>query len=559
MTLKSCELPHQVILLNTKNLTPFSFMNIHTFMKRACNNLGILHNAIAHNKSYTLLISDSLFHALIYSFTSQLNHQYSEYLMEIIMKKTKIVCTLGPATDAPEILEQLLINGMNVARFNFSHGTHDDHRTRINAIREASKRVDIPVAIMLDTKGPEMRLGCFKNAKVNLKKGQCFTLTTEDLLGDETIASINHQGLPQEIQKGNKILLADGLIELTVQAIENNHIITLVENTGVISDRKRVAAPGVSLGLPPISEKDIEDILFGIAQDIDFIAASFIQRASDVQVIRKLLEANNSTIQIISKIENAEGVNNLEAILEASDGLMVARGDLGVEIPAEEVPLIQKTMIKLANQLGKPIITATQMLESMISNPRPTRAEASDVANAILDGTDAIMLSGETASGQYPVEAVKTMTSIAKRTEQVIDCERGLIHTGFKRTNTTDAISHATVQIAVELNIKGIIIATESGFTAQMVSRYKPQPLILAVTPHDKTIRRLQLIWGVIALKGKPTNNTDTMTKTAIQCCMDKGYIMMGDLVEVTAGIPIGTKGSTNMIQVHVAGNSLGS
>lgn len=475
------------------------------------------------------------------------------------MKKTKIVCTLGPATDASDTLDQLLINGMNVARFNFSHGTHADHQARIAAIRASSRRVGVPVAIMLDTKGPEMRLGCFINGKVTLQKGQQFILTTQDCLGDETIASVNHQNLPEEVQVGNKILLADGLIELTIQSIQQNHIITVVENTGMISDRKRVAAPGVSLGLPPVSDKDIQDILFGIEQDIDFIAASFIQRASDVQLIRKILNDHHSTIQIISKIENAEGVKNMTEILEMSDGLMVARGDLGVEIPAEEVPLIQKEMIKLCNKLGKPVITATQMLESMISNPRPTRAEASDVANAILDGTDAIMLSGETASGQYPVEAVKTMSSLAKRTEQAIDCETALIRSGFKRTNTTDAISHACVQIAVELNIKGIIIPTESGFTAQMVSRYKPQPFIFAVTPHDKTIRRLQLIWGVIALKGKPSSNTDSMTNEAIQCCLNTGYIKIGDLVEVTAGIPIGTQGSTNMIQVHIAGNSLGS
>lgn len=479
--------------------------------------------------------------------------------MEVIMKKTKIVCTLGPATDTSEVLEQLLINGMNVARFNFSHGSHQDHRARISAIRAAAKRVAIPVAIMLDTKGPEMRLGCFKNGKASLKKGQPFTLVTEELVGDETIASINHQNLPQEVQVGNKILLADGLIELTVQSIQGNQIVTIVENSGTISDRKRIATPGVSLGLPPVSEKDIDDILLGIEEDIDFIAASFVQRASDVEVIRKILAEHQSSIQIISKIENAEGVKNMAEILEVSDGLMVARGDLGVEIPAEEVPLIQKAMIKLCNKLGKPIITATQMLESMMFNPRPTRAEASDVANAILDGTDAIMLSGETASGQYPVEAVKTMVSIAKCTEQAIDCETELVRSGFKRTNTTDAISHASVQIAVELNIKGIITATESGFTAQMVSRYRPQPFIFAVTPHEKTIRRLQLIWGVIAVQGKSSDNTDTMTKEAIQCCLDAGHIQTGDLVEVTAGIPIGTRGSTNMIQVHVAGTSLGS
>lgn len=470
------------------------------------------------------------------------------------MKRTKIVCTLGPATDSPEILESLLQNGMNVARFNFSHGSHTDHRQRIAGIRAASKATGIPVAIMLDTKGPEMRIGSFKNGKVTLKKGQTFTITGREIDGDETIVSINHKVLAHELIPGNLILLSDGLIQLKVESIDGLDIITTVQNTGDISNNKRAAAPNVSLSLPPLSEKDVADILFGIEEDVDFIAASFVQRASDVLAIKEILEKHNAHIKIISKIENAEGVRNIKEILEVSDGFMIARGDLGVEIPAEEVPLIQKNMIKMCNEAGKPVITATQMLESMITNPRPTRAEASDVANAILDGTDAIMLSGETASGQYPIEAVKTMTSIAKHTERALNSEMNFTRFGFQKTNTTDAISHAVVQVTLELNINSIITTTETGFTTQKVSRYRPPAPILAVTPHDKTIRQLQLVWGVFAIKGQSNSNTDIMVKTAIERCIEENLVRKGDLVIVTAGVPVGLTGSTNMIQVHTAG-----
>ncbi|WP_434778098.1 pyruvate kinase [Neisseria sp. Ec49-e6-T10] len=471
------------------------------------------------------------------------------------MKKTKIVCTLGPATDQPEIQVALLQNGMNVARFNFSHGSHADHKQRMTAIREASKKTGIPVGIMLDTKGPEMRLGTFKHGKVTLEKGAKFILTGKAVEGDEHIVSINHKTLAQEIIVGNQILLSDGLIQLTVTAIDQLDIHTVVDNTGQISNGKRVAVPGANLSLPPLSEKDIEDITFGIQEDVDFIAASFIQRASDIVAIKDLLKKHQASIKIIAKIENAEGVKNLEHILDLADGLMIARGDLGVEIPAEEVPLIQKRMISLCNEKGKPVITATQMLESMVNNPRPTRAEASDVANAILDGTDAIMLSGETASGQYPIEAVKTMTTIALRMEDELSTAKKLAKFGFKQTNTTDAISHATVQVCLELNAKGIITATESGFTAQMVSRYRPQTPVFAVTPHQKTIRSLQLVWGVIPLQGDVKTDTDAMTTEAINRCLQNHYIEKGDLVVMTAGIPIGLSGSTNMIQVHVVGS----
>lgn len=474
------------------------------------------------------------------------------------MKKTKIVCTLGPATDQLEILEKLLKSGMNIARFNFSHGNHEEQKKRMSLIREASKNTGIPVALMLDTKGPEMRIGSFKTGKVTLEKGKSFILTGRAVEGSEEIVSINHKNLPNEVQAGDQILLSDGLIGLRVESVDGLDILTIVENGGEISNNKRAAAPGVALGLPPVSEKDVEDILLGISEDIDYIAASFVQRAADAITIRRLLEENNGEhIGIIAKIENAEGVANMEEILRVVDGFMVARGDLGVEIPAEDVPLIQKEMIRICNEAGKPVITATQMLESMITNPRPTRAEASDVANAILDGTDAIMLSGETASGQYPVEAVTTMATIALRTESALNCDQGLVRHGVRQTTTTNAISHATVQISQELSAKAVITATESGFTAQMVSKYRPTSKIVAVTPHERTIRKLQLIWGVYAIKGESLHDTDSMTQNSIQRSLESGLIHEGDLVIVTAGVPVGTKGTTNMIQVHVAGTAI--
>jgi len=473
------------------------------------------------------------------------------------MKRTKIVCTIGPSTEKIEIIEELLKNGMNVARFNFSHGNHEEQKLKMDAVKEASRRTGIPVGLMLDTKGPEMRLGTFKAGKVFLEKGRPFLLTGREIEGDENGVSINHQTLASEVKPGDAILLSDGLIELVVESTDGLDIHTMVQNNGDISNNKRIAAPGVSLNLPPLSKKDISDILFGIEEDVDFIAASFVQRASDALAIRRLLEERGASIQIIAKIENAEGVKNMEEILDVVDGFMVARGDLGVEIPAEDVPLIQKRMIRMCNEVGKPVITATQMLESMIANPRPTRAEASDVANAILDGTDAIMLSGETASGQYPIEAVKTMNLIAKRIEVALNPEINLTRFGHGQTNTTNAISHATVQISLKLNAKAVITATESGFTAQMVSRYRPHSRIIAVSPHEKIVRKLQLVWGVFAIKGASRGDTDTMTQEAMRLALEEKYISEGDLVIVTAGVPIGTTGTTNMIQVHIAGEAL--
>ncbi len=475
-----------------------------------------------------------------------------------MLKKTKIVCTVGPSTDKPGVLESMMEAGMNVARFNFSHGSHEEHTKRIARVREAANNVKKPIALMLDTKGPEMRLGLFAEGKVFLEKGQKFVLTGRDVQGTKEIASVNHKNLPQEVAPGNIILISDGLVSLQVDAVQGDDIITTVNNSGQIGDRKRVAAPGVAVDLPPLSEQDVADIQFGIANEMDFIAASFVQRAADVLAIRKILEVGNYSMDIIPKIENAEGVKNIDEIVKVADGLMVARGDLGVEIPAEEVPLVQKILIQKCNKAGKPVITATQMLESMVTNPRPTRAEASDIANAIFDGSDAIMLSGETASGQYPLEAVQTMARIAVRTETSLQHSDILIGKGIElQRTTTDAISHATAQISHELGAAAIVTSTQSGYTARMVSKYRPQSTIVAVTPCDRTVRRMLLLWGVYPILGPSFNNTDEMVQSAVATSLKEGVVKDGDLVVVTAGVPAGLSGTTNMIRVHVVGNIL--
>lgn len=473
------------------------------------------------------------------------------------MKRTKIVCTVGPGTDKPGILENMMRAGMNVARFNFSHGTHDEQLERMQMVRDAAMVVNKSIALMLDTKGPEVRLGLFKDGKVFLKAGQNFTLTTDDVEGSVEISSVNHKGLVKDVSVGDVILLADGLVTLHIDKIEGNNIITTVVNSGEIGNRKRVAVPGVALSLPPVSEQDEEDLRFGCRQGIDFVAASFMQRGKDVVAIRRILESEQKDVKIIAKIENAEGVKNIDEILDVADGLMVARGDLGVEIPAEEVPVLQKMMIEKCNHLGKPVITATQMLESMIQNPRPTRAEASDVANAILDGTDAIMLSGETANGAYPVEAVETMTRIAEVTEQSVIYDHQSRTQGGDDLTTTDAVCLASVRIARDLKAAAILTCTESGHTAISVARHRPNCKIIAVTPHDETIRRMQLCWGVQAIKGQAIINSDEMVKQAIAAALGAGVIESGDLVVVTAGVPSGSTGTTNMIRVHIAGQVL--
>lgn len=475
-----------------------------------------------------------------------------------MLKKTKIVCTVGPSTDNPGILQSLIRGGMDVARFNFSHGSHEDHARRIAMVRAAAAECGAPIALMLDTKGPEMRIGKIAAGKASLEAGQPFTLTARDVPGDGRVVSVNHKGLPGEVAPGNTILLADGLISLTVTAIEGEDIHTTVENGGEISSNKRVAVPGVAVKLPPLSERDVADVVFGVGQDMDIIAASFVQRAADVLAIRKVVEESGATMDIIAKIENAEGVANIDEILKVADGIMVARGDLGVEIPTEEVPVVQKLLIDKCNAVGKPVITATQMLESMLANPRPTRAEASDVANAIFDGSDAIMLSGETAAGAYPVEALETMARIAARTEAALNYSDILLAKGLNvQRTTTGAISHATVQVAHELGADTIITISESGFTARMVARYRPQATLVAVTTRPKTLRRCQLYWGVHPILGPGADNSDEMVASAVSLAMDNGFVKQGDLTVITAGVPAGIQGTTNMIRVHVVGEVL--
>ncbi|SHJ83082.1 pyruvate kinase [Anaerobranca californiensis DSM 14826] len=472
------------------------------------------------------------------------------------MRRTKIVCTIGPASESPEMLKKLILAGMNVARLNFSHGDYEEHGRRIATIRQVAKELNKNVAILLDTKGPEIRIKKFAQGKIQLNEGDIFTLTTEDILGDETKVAITYEGLPADVKKGDRILLDDGLIALEVLETTNTDIKCKVLNGGPLSDKKGVNVPGVSVSLPAMSDKDLNDIKFGIEQGVDFIAASFIRKASDVLAIRRVLEEHNSDIHIISKIENQEGLDNLDEILKVSDGLMVARGDLGVEIPVEEVPLAQKLMIEKCNKAGKPVITATQMLDSMIRNPRPTRAEASDVANAIFDGTDAIMLSGETAAGKYPEEAVKTMAQIAERAEQAVRYEEILGKKTFTpKASITDSISSATCNTAQSLGASAIITSTQSGYTAKMVSKYRPKCPIIAVTPDERVVRKLVLSWGVFPVLGKQTDNTDDMIAEAIKTSLEHGYIKEGDLVVITAGVPVGIAGTTNLLKVHVVGD----
>lgn len=472
------------------------------------------------------------------------------------MRKTKIICTIGPASDSREIISRLLDKGMNVARLNFSHGQHSEHQLRLEALRQVAAHEDHALALMLDTKGPEIRTGRLKQGKITLQNGQHFTLTTRQVPGDEEEVSISYAGLPAEVKAGSSILLADGLIHLLVEATSQTDLKCLVINGGLLGERKGVNVPGVRLNLPFLSDKDIADLNFGIDQEMDFIAASFVRSAADVLAIRRILEAREARIDIIAKIESQSGVDNLEEIIKVADGIMVARGDLGVEIPAEEVPLVQKTIIEKCNQAGKPVIIATQMLDSMIKNPRPTRAEVSDVANAIFDGADAIMLSGETAVGDYPVEAVETMARIAQRAEQALpypDILRSKRLQGTK--SVTDAISYATCTTAASLGISSIITATSMGTTARMVAKYRPQADILAVTSHPEIVRKLLLVWGVCPVLTRQTHGTDEMFEESLHRCLEKGYINKGDMVVLTAGSPSGFPGSTNLLKVQVVGD----
>lgn len=467
-------------------------------------------------------------------------------------RKTKIICTLGPSTDKEEIVEELIKSGMNVGRFNFSHGLHDEQEQRLALLTKVREKLNAPVAAMLDTKGPEIRLTTFENAKVMLKEGQKFTLTGREIVGNEKEVGISYKELAEDVEPGTHILIDDGLVELVVDSTTDLDIKCTVLNGGQIGDRKGVNVPNVELSMPYISPKDRKDLIFGVQHGFDFIAASFVRTAEDVEEIRTILKQyGGEDIQVIAKIENNQGVKNIDSIINAADGVMVARGDMGVEIPLEEVPVIQKMIIKKVYNAGKFVITATQMLDSMIQNPRPTRAEATDVANAVYDGTSAIMLSGETAMGKYPVEAVRTMARIAVRTEQDINYQSRLKDRDIPKNPTiTDAISHSACTMAGDLNASAILSVTLSGRTAHMISKYRPSSPILAGCMNEKVWRQMSLCWGVTPiLMNKKEDDTEVLFEHAVERAEEEKLIEEGDVIILTAGMPLGISGTTNLIK----------
>lgn len=467
------------------------------------------------------------------------------------MRKTKIICTIGPASESEEKLRELMLAGMNVARFNFSHGTHEEQKIKLQRVLKVREELGLPVATLLDTKGPEIRLRDFQGGKVELVSGQRFVLTTEEILGTSERAAISYKNLKNDISVGTTILIDDGLIEMAAEEISGEEIICRVINGGFVSNHKGVNVPGAMLSMPYISDVDRADILFGIEMGFEFLAASFARCKEDILEVRKILNDHGSDMKIIAKIENMQGIQNLEEILAVSDGVMVARGDMGVEIPLEEVPVLQKKMIKMANAQGKHVITATQMLESMIKNPRPTRAEATDIANAIYDGTTAIMLSGESAAGQYPVEAVKTMAKIAASTEDDIDY-RGRMkrNAAGDKADITTAIAYATCTAAMDLHAAAIITVTMSGFTAEAISRFKPKCPVIGCTVNDRVCKQLNLLWGVSPLLIGRKESSDELFAAAVEEAKHAGYVKKGDTVVITAGVPLGVAGKTNMIHV---------
>lgn len=474
------------------------------------------------------------------------------------MRKTKIVCTLGPATDAPGVLKDMMLCGMNVARFNFSHGTHEDHKKRLDDLKQLREELDMPVAALLDTKGPEIRLKHFEQGKVMLEAGQAFTLTTRTLMGNQSICGISYKDLPQDVVVGSRIMLDDGLISMRVEELTETDIVCRVENGGPIKDRKGVNVPGVHLSMPYMSQQDKEDILFGIEQGFDFVAASFCRNEQDVLDIRRFIEDNHGEMHIIAKIENQEGVDNVAAIMAVADGVMIARGDMGVEIDFTEIPVLQKEIIARAMASGKTVITATQMLESMMGNPRPTRAEITDVANAVYDGTSAVMLSGETAAGQYPVEAVRTMAAIANRTEADINYFGRMVKAATDgHLGISDATAHAACTTATDTNASAIISVSKSGATARRISKYRPETPIVACVMKREIQRQLALSWGVTPILMPYADNTDDMIEYSVQSAEDRGLVEEGDIVVVTAGIPAGISGTTNVMKVHLVGNCL--
>lgn len=476
------------------------------------------------------------------------------------MRKTKIICTLGPATDDENVLRQLMLNGMAVARFNMSHGNYEEHKQRIDMVKRLRKELDLPIAILLDTKGPEIRTGTFSKQPVTLKTNQKFTLYTDIKKdGDENGCAITFSKLPNDVVRGDRILIDDGLIEMSVEETTSKTIVCKVLNGGKVSSHKGINVPGVRLSMPFISEKDKADIAFGVEQDFDFIAASFTRSDTDIMLLRHELEKNKcNDIRIVAKIENHEGVDNIDDIIRVSDGIMVARGDLGVEIPLEEIPIIQKKLINKAYNAGKQVITATQMLDSMMKNPRPTRAESTDVANAIYDGTSAIMLSGETAAGAYPIEALKTMARIAERTELDINyVSRFRKRELNDKPDVTSAISHATCTTANDLGAVAIMTVSKSGQTARMISKFRPACPIISGTTVEKVLRQMNLSWGVIPIMVDEKNNTDELFEHVVAVAEKKNLVKTGDLTVITAGIPLGISGTTNMLKVHLVGNVL--
>ena len=474
------------------------------------------------------------------------------------MRKTKIICTLGPSTDKDGVLRELIANGMNVARFNFSHGSHEEHKGRLDLLKSLREELGKPVAALLDTKGPEIRLKDFKNGTEMLEAGQTFPLTTRDVEGTKEICSITYKDLPQDVAPGGTIMLDDGLIKLQIQTVNDTDIVCTVLNNGKIKNKKGVNVPGVHLSMPYMSQRDKDDIIFGIEQGFDFIAASFVRTAQDVYEIRNLLNEYDSNIRIIAKIENREGVNNIDSILAAADAVMVARGDLGVEIDFTELPGIQKNIIERSFSFGKPIVTATQMLDSMMVNPRPTRAEISDVANAIYDGTSAIMLSGETAAGAYPVEALKTMSAIAERTETENHARvEYLTEATNGKISVSDATAHAACLTAKDVNAAAIVTVSESGTTARLLSKYRPQQPIIACVMKEQVQRQLSLSWGITSLMMPLAHSTDELIEMSTALAKENGFLHNGELAVVTAGVPVGISGTTNMIKIHMVGNCL--
>ena len=472
------------------------------------------------------------------------------------MKKTKVVCTMGPNTNDPELMRKLIQNGMDVARFNFSHGDHEEHLGRLNLLKSIRDTMGYPVATILDTKGPEIRIKSFATKSITLETGDPFTLTTREVEGSREMVSVTYPKLHEEVGPGQEILIDDGLVAIRVEEVRGQDIVCRVENGGSLSSNKSINIPGVHIHLPALTDKDVSDIQFGVENDFDFIAASFVRRAADVEAVREVLHAcGGDDVRIIAKIENQEGVDNIDEILAAADGIMVARGDLGVEIPAARVPILQKQMIRKGLQTGKPVITATQMLDSMMRNPRPTRAEVSDVANAVFDGTSCVMLSGETANGKYPIEALTAMGEIVEEAEGSIHYWRQFQKQRVvPASNINDAITHTCCLTAKDLNAKAILAATNSGRTARNICRFRPACPVAALTMHEKVRRQLAISWGVVPFLTGEVNSTDRIFSLSAEVALKEGLVQTGDTVVITAGVPLGKSGSTNLIKAQIIG-----